>query len=236
MIPEYISILIIGLLGGFSHCLGMCGGFVMTYSLNLRSSKLAASSGKWFNWRAHLLYNCGRIFTYMILGEIFGLLGSTLGIILSIKNLQGLLELSAGVIMLIMSFNFAGLWPGWMADSFPGVNIFKRIIAGLHHRLEPKNMFILGMILGLIPCGLVYAAGAKAVATQSPLGGMMIMLFFGLGTLPALLGLGFSAELITLRRRNKLYRLAAGFLFVFAIMTILRAVDVLGWYHFYWLP
>jgi len=67
----------------------------------------------------------------MILDEIFGLLDSTLGFILAIKNLQGGLELFAGIIMLVIGLNFAGLWPGWMADPFPGVNIFKRIISGL---------------------------------------------------------------------------------------------------------
>jgi len=59
MIHEYISILVIGLRGGFSHCLGMCGGFVMTFSINLRGSNFTLPADKWFNWRAHLLYNGG---------------------------------------------------------------------------------------------------------------------------------------------------------------------------------
>ncbi len=237
MIAEYISILFLGLLGGFSHCLGMCSGFVLAYSANLHNPDSTALAGKWLRWRAHLLYNSGRIFTYMILGEIFGLVGSTLGLILAIKNLQGALELLAGIIMLIMGLTFAGLWPGWSStDFFPGVSIFKKIISSLYKNLRPKNMFILGMILGFIPCGLVYAAGAKAVATQSPLGGMITMLIFGLGTVPALLSLGISTELISIRWRQRIYHLAAVLLIVFAVLTILRGIDALDWHHFYWLP
>lgn len=237
MITEYISILLLGLLGGFSHCLGMCGGFVLAYSLNLRSPGPTVPAGKWFKWKSHLLYNSGRIFTYMILGEIFGLLGSTLGFILAAKNLQGILELFAGIVMLAMGISFSGLWPGWStAEFFPGVNIFKKIVTGLYKNLQPKNLFVLGMILGLIPCGLVYAAGAKAVATGSPLEGMLTMLFFGLGTVPALFTLGLSTELVSLHWRRRLYRLAAGLLIVFAVLTMLRGIDVLGWHHFYWLP
>jgi hypothetical protein len=237
MITEYTSILLLGLLGGFSHCLGMCGGFVMAYSMNLRSPDPAVPAGKWLKWRSHLLYNSGRVFTYMILGEIFGLLGSTLGFILAVKNLQGALEILAGIVMLVMGIAFTGLWPGWSStDFFPGVNLFKKIIAGLYKNLQPKNLFILGMILGLIPCGLVYAAGAKAVATQSPLQGMLTMMFFGLGTVPALFSLGISTELISLHWRRRLYRLAAGLLIIFAVLTILRGIDALGWHHFYWLP
>jgi sulfite exporter TauE/SafE len=237
MITGYISILLLGLLGGFSHCLGMCGGFVMAYSLNLRSPDPLTPAAKWLKWKSHLLYNSGRIFTYMILGEIFGLLGSTLGFILAVKNLQGALEFLAGIIMLVMGIAFTGLWPGWFSTGFfPGVNIFKKIVAGLYKNLQPRNTFILGMILGLIPCGLVYAAGAKAVATQSPLGGMLTMMFFGLGTAPALFTLGISTELISLHWRRRLYRLAAMLLIIFAVLTILRGVDALGWHHFYWLP
>jgi sulfite exporter TauE/SafE len=95
----------------------------------------------------------------------------------------------------------------------------------LYKNLRPKNLFILGMILGLIPCGLVYAAGAIAVATQSPLQGMIIMLFFGLGTVPALFSLGISTELIALHWRRRLYRLASGLLIIFAVLTILRDID-----------
>jgi sulfite exporter TauE/SafE len=236
MLSDYITIFFIGLLGGFSHCLGMCGGLVMTYSINLRGSDPASSTPRWPRWRIHLLYNSGRIFTYMILGEIFGLLGSTLGLILAIKNIQGALEVFAGVVMLIMGLNFSGIWPAWSADFFPGINTFKKLIARLFNVLRPGNMFILGMILGLIPCGLVYAAGAKAVATQSPLAGMMTMLFFGLGTFPALFILGISTEFITVRLRQQLYRLAAGLLIILAVLTLLRGIDALDWYHFYWLP
>jgi sulfite exporter TauE/SafE len=227
MVAEYFTVFMIGFLVGFSHCL--------TYSLKIREDDSSKSaSGRYFI-RAHLLYNSGRVFTYTIMGEIFGLLGSTIGFILAIKNLQGILELFAGCVMLVMGLDFAGLWPGRSADSFPGVNQFKKWIQKLYKNLNPQNLFLLGMILGWIPCGLVYAAGAQAVATQSMLGGMMTMLFFGLGTIPALFLVGLSTDYISVRLRQRLYRLAALALVLLAVITMLRGIDSLGWYHFYWL-
>jgi len=235
MFTEYFAVFTIGILGGFSHCIGMCGGFVMTYSLKIRETGTTQSLVKRYSLLAHLLYNGGRIFTYIIMGEIFGLIGSTIGFILVIKNLQGALELFAGCFMLAMGLDFAGLWPGRSADFFPGVDRFKNLIQKLYKNLNPQNLFLLGMILGWIPCGLVYAAGAQAVATQSMLGGMMTMLFFGLGTFPALLLVGISTEYISARLRRQLYRLAALVLILLAILTLFRGIDALGWYHFYWL-
>ena len=233
MLNDYITIFFIGLLGGFSHCLGMCGGLVISYSMNLHGQGGRSGGAR---WQTHLLYNSGRILTYMILGEIFGLLGSTLGFILAVKNIQSTLELVAGIIMLLMGLNFIGLWPGWAADSFPGINSFKKVMVALINKLSSGNIFILGMILGLMPCGLIYAVGAKAVATQSPLGGMMTMLLFGLGTFPALFSLGISTEFITMHWRHRLYLLAAALLIFLAVLTIMHGIDALDWYHFYWLP
>jgi sulfite exporter TauE/SafE len=211
----------------------MCGGFVFTYSFRMREANPAGTAYGWSAIRAHLLYNSGRVFTYTIMGEIFGLLGSTIGFVLAIRNLQGILELFAGGVMVLIGLDFAGLWPGRSADSFPGVSWFKTQIQKLYKNLNPQNLFILGLILGWIPCGLVYAAGAQAVATRSMLGGMMTMLFFGLGTIPALFLLGLLTDYISARLRRFLYRLAALALMLLGVLTLMRGIDALGWYHFY---
>lgn len=231
---EFIAIFLVGLFGGFGHCIGMCGGFVMTYTLKIQETDQTAPS-RWQAIYPHLLYNSGRVLTYVILGEIFGFLGSSLGVIFALRDIQGVLQLFAGLVMVIMGFDLAGWIPASGPDSFPGISGFKRLVRSMFNRVNRKNIFILGMILGFIPCGLVYAAGAKAAATQSILGGMITMLVFGLGTFPAMVITGLTVNLISNKLRKQLYRIAAIMVILLGILAILRGIDAMGWIKFYWL-
>ena len=131
---DYAAVFLIGFLGGFSHCIGMCSGFVMTYTLKLRENATRVNASRWRSLTPHLLYNSGRVLTYVILGEIFGLLGTTLGVLFAIRNFQGALQLLAGLFMLIMGLDLAGVIPTLSPDAFPGVNRFKRLIVNLFNR------------------------------------------------------------------------------------------------------
>jgi sulfite exporter TauE/SafE len=137
--------------------------------------------------------------------------------------------------MLLIGFELAGWIPSLAPDSFPGINKFKSFVQSLFNRVNRRNIFGLGVVLGFVPCGLVYAAGAQAAATQSIFGGMITMFFFGLGTFPAMMLMGITAHLFTHKFRNKLYRLAAFLVVLLAVLTILRGIDALDWIHFYWL-
>jgi hypothetical protein len=222
---ELSAIFIIGFLGGFSHCIGMCGGFVLTYTIKLQEN--AQNLNLWQRFYPHLLYNTGRIISYTILGEIFGFIGSTLTVMLAIRSYQGALEIFAGIIMIIIGLDLAGWIPGWSPDSFPGISLYKRLIQGMFNRVRPGNILGLGFMLGFIPCGLVYAAGAKAAASGSIIGGMLTMLTFGLGTAPALIILGMAAHKLSEKFRKRLYKIAAVLVILLAVMTILRGVKAL---------
>ncbi len=230
---DFIAVFLIGLLGGFSHCIGMCGGFVMTYTLQLRAGDSGGKS--WGMIWPHVLYNSGRVLTYMILGEVFGLLGSTLKFVLAVRDLQGLLQLFAGIVMIVMGLDLSGILPKKDSSYFPGINRFKELVRDMFRRVNRGNIFGLGFVLGFIPCGLVYAAGAVAASTQSLFGGMLTMLAFGLGTFPAMLLVGFTTEIITQRWRARLYKTASWLVILMGVLTILRGVDALGWVHIYWL-
>ena len=207
----------------------------MTYTIKIAENDFRAEQNFWQKLTPHLLYNSGRLLTYSILGEIFGFIGGTLGLILAVRDFQGGLQLFAGIIMFFMGLDLAGLIPKLAPDSFPGITWFKKIVGDLFSRVNRKNVFVLGLAFGLIPCGLVYAAGAKAAATQSLFGGMLTMLIFGLGTFPAMILTGLTANLISQKTRARLYRFAALLVAVLGILTILRGIDALGWYKFYWL-
>ena len=232
---DYLALFLIGFLGGFSHCIGMCGGFVVTYTIKIAENEPQTDLSYFQKIIPHFLYNTGRLLTYTILGEIFGFIGGTLGVVFAIQNFQGGLQLLAGIFMLLMGLDLAGLIPNLAPDAFPGVNIFKRMVNALFVKVNRKNIFILGMVLGLIPCGLVYAVGAKAAATQSVFGGFLTMLIFGLGTFPAMLLTGITANLFSAKFRVRLYRIAAIMVILLGILTIFRGIDALGWYKMYWL-
>ena len=232
---ELVTIFVIGFLGGFGHCIGMCGGFVLTYTIKIRQNDVSPIRSRWHQLTPHLMYNGGRVLTYVILGEIFGFLGGSLGVIFAMRDIQGILQLSAGIIMIFMGIELAGWVTSLAPDALPGTGAFKRLVHSLFNRVNRQNIFLLGLILGFIPCGLVYAAGARAAATQSAVGGMMTMLVFGLGTFPAMILTGLTVNLISAKLRHRLYRLAAILVILLGILTILRGIDAIGWAKFYWL-
>lgn len=225
----------IGLLGGFSHCIGMCGGFVLTYTLKLQENSSEGVLSFWKKLYPHLLYSCGRILSYMALGELFGLIGGTLGVVFAIRHFQGGLQLFTGLVMIIIGLDLAGWIPAWQPDSFPGFSWYRKMVQGLFNKVRPGNILGLGFVLGFIPCGLVYAAGAHAVASGSILGGMITMLAFGLGTVPAMVIFGLAAQRLSERFRKRLYKIAAIMVMLLGVLTIIRGIDSLGWVIIYWL-
>jgi sulfite exporter TauE/SafE len=235
MSVDFIGAFLIGLLGGFSHCIGMCGGFVFTYSVKIAEKESNISKHKWNMLLPHVLYNSGRVLTYTFLGEIFGFLGGTIGFVMSVRNFQGGLQLFAGIFMLVLGLEIGGLLPTTSKDYFPGINGFKKLVGNLFNRVNRRNIFGLGLVLGFIPCGLVYVAGAMAAATESILGGMLTMLFFGLGTFPAMIVTGLASDILSARFKTRLYRISAIIIIIMAILAILRGIDALGWIRIYWL-
>jgi len=232
---DFLAVFLIGLLGGFSHCIGMCGGFVISYTFRINENEFTNRPGLFRRLTPHLMYSSGRILSYTLLGEIFGFLGSSLQIIFTIRDFQGYLQLFAGLVMIFMGLDLAGLIPNMTPDSFPGINTFKRLVHNLFGKVNRRNVFGLGFVLGFIPCGLVYAVGAKASATGSLFGGMITILIFGLGTLPAMVLTGLVAHLISAKLRSRIYKLAAILVIILGILTILRGTVALEWLYIYWL-
>ncbi len=222
----FFSIFLIGLFSSFGHCIGMCGGFVMTYSLKIHTA--GTPSSFWQRFYPHLLYNSGRILTYTFLGFFFGLLGETLKVILQVAHFQGTLEMVAGSIMVLMGLDLGGWFPLSKGGYLPGFHWFISGIQRLIQRVNRRNTFQLGLALGFIPCGLVYAAGASAAASGSAIKGALLMLTFGLGTIPALILVALSTQWFSTTLRQRFLKVATVLVIILGLFTIYRGYLILS--------
>ncbi len=220
-----LSIFLIGFLSSFGHCIGMCGGFVMTYSIKINPT---GSRQSWLQHvLPHVLYNSGRILTYTFLGFFFGLLGETLKVMLEVDHFQGGLEIFAGAIMVLMGLDLGGWFPISKGGYLPGFRWFIQGIQQLLQRVNRHNVFQLGLVLGFIPCGLVYAAGATAAASGNAVRGALLMLAFGLGTVPALLVVAFSTQWLSVTLRQRFLKVATVFVIVLGVLTMYRGITII---------
>ncbi|MCF6360498.1 MAG: sulfite exporter TauE/SafE family protein [Cyclobacteriaceae bacterium] len=203
------SAFLMGFLGSF-HCIGMCGPIVL------------ALPSKGVQYK--LLYNIGRTITYMLLGLAVGLIGQ--GAVFA--GLQQSLSIGVGVVMLVII-----VFTKYKHFDLPTNGVLNKIYASVKTKLAPlfksKSFFaplFIGILNGLLPCGLVYAALFTALSMGSIVGGANYMLFFGLGTIPIMLGLGIFSGFTTPSLRTKLNKMVPYFLALVAILLILRGLNL----------
>jgi sulfite exporter TauE/SafE len=211
-----LTALLAGLLGGV-HCVGMCGGIVAAFSFR--------SDGSTPPFRLHLAYNLGRVASYTAFGALAGALGASLKLA-EFLPAQTLLYLLAQAVMILLGLYLAG-FNQW-------VLVFERAGGALWRALRPAFQKLLpvralpqavlaGMIWGWLPCGLVYSVLVSAVAAGSASSGAALMLAFGLGTLPNLLGMGLFARQLQPFMQQRWVRRAAGLMVAgFGVWGLLR--------------
>jgi sulfite exporter TauE/SafE len=240
---DFYSAFIIGLLGS-GHCIGMCGGItsMLTSALHARSTEKKLNCGNlltpnknsintpsYSKFTLSLFYNIGRISSYAIIGAIVGFSGS-----LAAKNigvpLAGL-RLVAGLFLVFLGL-YLGQWLMWLGHIEQlGKGLWSKI-SPLTKKVIPVNTPIkalsLGGIWGWLPCGLVYSTLTWSLASGDALSGAGIMFFFGLGTLPALLTLSMSFEVINKILKNVIFRkLMALLIIIYGLYTVSLAYALL---------
>ena len=204
-----VTALVVGFLGGV-HCLGMCGGVVgaLTFSLEPK-----AQASWWRMLPFQLAYNIGRISSYVIIGALFGFLGATLGSLATFLPAQQLLQVIAGLFMITLGLYLGGWWFGLVAIEKVGGSIWHRL-SPYAARFTPvkyiHQAWLYGLVWGWLPCGLVYSMLIMALSAGGALEGGLVMLAFGLGTLPNLLLMGGFAFYFTKISRNLWVRRFAG--------------------------
>jgi len=203
----FYAALMIGLLGS-THCIGMCGGIVGALNAGLELSGRSPLS------RAahHITYNTGRIASYVAAGALAGLVGS-MAAEFSLITVVPVGRLIAGLFMIALGLYLAGWWHAITALEKAGFHLWKRI-EPLGRRFfptrTPSHAFGLGLVWGWLPCGLVYSALALSMASAAAEQGALIMLGFGLGTLPMLFAMGGIAEHLMKVTRHPLLRQTVG--------------------------
>jgi uncharacterized protein len=228
---DLLLVMALGFLGSFGHCIGMCGPLTVAFSLSQQQSPTWRRT-LWF----HGLLNLGRIASYLLIGASIGALGSVLiagGQLAGIESgwRRGLALFTGG---LLVWMGLAQINPTWFAK----LPLFHAGFAGKFHQqlsvvmlrlaesAQSWTPLLLGLTWGLIPCGFLYTAQLKAAETGSLAQGALTMLAFGVGTLPAMLGIGVSASRLSADRRSQLFRLGGYVTLLIGLLTLWRTGEM----------
>ena len=220
----YLSAFVVGLLGGV-HCIGMCGGIVAALTFGLPHERRGSVA---HTIPFHLAYNLGRVVSYVLAGAVMGGIGLLLAQVLPVYYAQRLLLGIAGLFMIALGLYLAGWWMGLNRIEKLGGHLWSRI-EPLGRTLlpvsTPGRAFVVGLVWGWIPCGLVYSMLVNAVSAGGAVQGAAIMLAFALGTLPNLLVMGMLAGAAARLSGSDGFRKGAGALVIlFGLYTLWQAI------------
>ena len=224
MINDFVAALFIGLLGA-GHCLSMCSGIASAITFSTAQNKLNA-------FTSLLLYNIGRVSSYSVAGAIFAGSSSALIVFFGGKEALIYLRIIAAILMLCLALYITRLWFGLAHLEKVGQYFWRFIKPIVQYFLplkHPMLAFPLGFFWGWLPCGLVYSTLSWAASSGSAQNGALIMLGFGLGTLPAMLTLGSLSQHLKFALNHLYFRYASGLLLAtFALHTFYIALMQLG--------
>ena len=196
----------VGILGS-GHCLGMCGGLVSGCFMRLGAAAKRPM--------IHVAYHAGRLGVYATVGAIAAGLGQVLPQTGRFGFAQGVLQILAGVAVILLGLDILGKLPVAFGVGFAPVAWSRRMFTAAMQRGQPAGALLAGAANGLMPCSLTMAMALKATATAQAIDGAMLMTAFGLGTLPSMLAVGVLFARLSAVARSRL--VGAGALLVIAM-------------------
>ncbi len=214
---NFITAFSIGFLGSL-HCVGMCGGIsgALATAMSPSTSPSSTLTNTLRKLSFQLFYSCGRIASYMVAGALVGGIGATIDHLSSGHSIS-MLRILSGVMMILLGFYISGWWMALAKLERIGSIIWKRI-RPLTRPLMPVNnawkALALGALWGWLPCGLVYSGLTWSMTSGDMIDGAFLMFFFGLGTIPAMVGIGFFGSILADFARSKTTRSVAGILMI----------------------
>jgi len=207
------SALALGLAGSL-HCLGMCGPLALALPAAPDASVGRRALGR-------LMYNLGRAVTYAFMGIFAGVLGHAL----RLAGVQQIVSIVLGVLLLATLFLTTKHMPAWVLNTF-----YRPVQQGLQRILRRGSLlglFQTGLLNGLLPCGLVYAALAAASLQAGAIQGATYMFLFGLGTTPLMFALSFGGLGLRTPKLQPIFnRLIPAVTFTVAVLLILRGLSL----------
>jgi sulfite exporter TauE/SafE len=236
LVLDFLLLTMLGFLGSFGHCVGMCGPLTVAFSLSGSSSEPS-------NWQKsvqfHTLLNGSRLLSYASVGAVLGGIGSVVaasGQLAGIgSNLRQGMAAIAGIVLIWLGI--VQIKPNFL-PRLPLLHLPSQWHATLSKAMTQPSLgqswqtpVLLGAIWGLMPCGFLYVAQIKAAAMGNWTLGALTLFCFGLGTVPAMLGVGISASRLSASRRSQLFRLGGWVTLVIGMLTLLRGdamVDYTG--------
>ena len=198
------------------HCIGMCGPIAMMLPVDHKNPTKKAVQ--------ILTYQLGRITSYGMLGLFFGLLGKGL----FLAGFQQRLSIVVGVLMIVIA-----LVPDRVFSQYNFSKPIYKVIATIKSKLgaqfkrkSPDALFTIGLLNGLLPCGMVYAALFGAIAMQNTMLSVSYMLLYGLGTIPLMSGVVYASSFITQPFRNKVQKIIPLVTIIIGTLFILRGLGL----------
>lgn len=216
---SYLAAFLVGLLGGV-HCVGMCGGIVTALALGL--PREVRDSARMLPYL--LAYNLARIASYTLAGVLLGGVGYLAAHWSGLRHAQLGLQVLAALFMIALGLYLAGWWLGLARLERAGSQVWRHV-EPLGRRFlpvrTPGQAFLLGLLWGWLPCGLVYSVLVWSISRGDAIEGGLLMLSFGLGTLPTLLLMGVAATRLSAFVRHVWVRRVAGMLVMsFGLWTL----------------
>jgi sulfite exporter TauE/SafE len=210
----FIAAFIMGSIGSI-HCIGMCGPLALSLPVITKNHTSRFIST--------LIYNLGRVVTYSFIGAIFGLIGMSFALF----GYQQLLSIILGVI--ILAFFVIPKQYYIIKNNNAVTRLFEKtrsFLGNLFNRKNYHSVFLIGLLNGLLPCGLVYMAIAGAVSTASVIKSSLFMAFFGFGTIPVMWSIAFFGSALNMKIRLKIKKLYPYVMFLMAILLIVRGLGL----------
>jgi sulfite exporter TauE/SafE len=203
----YLSALLLGTASSL-HCIGMCGPLIWMLP-----------GGRDNYWFSRIAYHTGRIITYASLGAIVGIIGQGV----SLTGYQQWLSIACGIIMILWFWIHPQAHIPFVSRFF-NQYIRPKFVQFINRPLGITSFFSMGLLNGLLPCGVVYGALAGALATGTVADGSVFMVLFGLGTVPALLALSATKKIgIRIPNANRVARYG---LLIAGVLLVLRGANL----------
>ncbi len=222
--------LLVGLTAGFSTCMALIGGLVLSVASKYAENHPSESASQKF--RPHLIFNLGRVVSFVVLGGLIGAIGSAF----SLKgSMLGFLTIIVGVVMLVLGLQLTEAFPRITKGFTLPSRLAKKL--GIKQRgdreYSHKNAFLMGAATFFLPCGFTQAMQLLAVSTGSPTQAAIIMGAFAIGTAPGLLSLGGLTSVVKGVFAKRFFRIVGVVVVAMALINLSNGYNLMGLNRFF---